>query len=325
MLALLLRRLLQTLLVLGTISLIAFVIQDHLGDPLRELSGQSVSIEERARLRHELGLDQPFALRYGHFIVRAIQGDLGNSYFFKEPALPLILARLPATLELVLGATLIVLLVSFPVGIFAAIRPRHPLSQIAMGITLVGVSIPVFLTAILAITLFSVELGWLPAQGRGELTALFGWDSGLFTLDGLKHLLLPAFTLASLLLPLFVRLIRAEMAAVLDQEYIKFAWAKGLAPSRIWWLHALKNTLLPVITVGGMQIGGMVAYAILTETIFQWPGVGALFLQSVNRADGPMVTAYLLVVGVIFVITSTLVDLLYGLVDPRVRLTGAAA
>lgn len=324
MLELLLRRLIQTLLVLGVISLIAFVIQEQLGDPLRELSGQSVSTEERTRLRHELGLDRPFALRYGQFVGRALRGDLGHSYFFKEPALPLILARLPATLELVLGATLIVLLISVPVGLFAAIRPRHPLSQLAMGLTLFGISVPVFIAAILGIMLFSVKLGWLPAQGRGELSAPFGWKSGLFTLDGVQHLLLPACTLASLLLPLFVRLIRAEMTAVLNQEYIKFAWAKGLAPGRIWWLHAFKNTLLPLITVGGMQIGGLVAYAILTETIFQWPGMGALFLQSVNRADGPVVTAYLLVVGVIFVITSTLVDLLYGLVDPRIELSGTA-
>lgn len=323
MIAFLIRRLLQAMVVMFVISLISFSIQDNLGDPLRELVGQSVSEEERQALRDELGLNDPFLVQYTRFASNALQGDLGTSYFFKEPALDVILKKLPATLELVFGATLIIVLLSVPLGVYSAIKPHSWFSKTVMGLSIVGISVPVFLTAIMGIFLFSVELNWLPSFGRGELEPLFGsWETGYLTRDGLAHLILPCFSLASIMLPLFIRLIRSEMMEVLQSEYVKYAWAKGLSPLRIYFLHALKNTMLPVITVGGVQIGTMVAYTILTETVFQWPGMGFLFLEAVNRVDTPLIVAYLIVVGAIFVITNTLVDLIYGLVNPTVKLTG---
>ena len=305
------------------ISFLSFSIQDQLGDPLRELVGQSVSEEIRNELREEMGLNDPFLVQYGRFLKNAVQGDLGTSYFFKRPALDVIMDKLPATIDLVIGATFWILLFSIPVGVFAAIRPHHWFSKVAMGISILGISVPVFLTAIFLIYIFAVELGWLPSYGRGDTVMLLGrWKTSLFTLDGLKHLLLPSISLASVILPLFVRMIRSEMMEVLETEYVKFAWAKGLHKRRIWMVHAFKNTLLPVITVGGVQLGIMVAYTILTETVFQWPGMGFMFLEAINRVDTPLIVAYLIIVGLIFVVTNTVVDIIYGMVNPMVKLTG---
>lgn len=323
MIAFFIKRFFQAVIVMFIISLISFSIQDNLGDPLRELVGQAVSEEERQALRDEMGLNDPFLVQYMRFAGKAIQGDLGNSYFFKEPALDVILKKFPATMELVMGATFIIVCLSVPLGVYSAIKPNSLFSKAVMGLSIIGISIPVFLTAIGLIYLFAIELGWMPSYGRGETVEILGfWDSGFFTKDGLEHLILPSFTLASIMLPLFIRLIRAEMMEVLQSEYVKFAWAKGISPRRIYFLHALKNTMLPVITVGGVQIGTMVAYTILTETVFQWPGMGFLFLEAVNRVDTPLIVAYLIVVGAIFVITNTLVDLIYGLVNPTVKLAG---
>ncbi len=323
MFAFLVRRLGQAVIVMLVISLLSFSIQDQLGDPLRELVGQSVSEEIRNELREEMGLNDPFMVQYGRFLKNAVQGDLGTSYFFKRPALDVIMDKLPATIDLVIGATFWILLFSVPVGVFAAIRPHHWFSKVAMGVSIVGISVPVFLTAIFLIYLFAVELGWLPSYGRGDTVMLLGrWKTSLFTLDGLKHLLLPSISLASVILPLFVRMIRSEMMEVLETEYVKFAWAKGLHKRRIWMIHAFKNTLLPVITVGGVQLGIMVAYTILTETVFQWPGMGFMFLEAINRVDTPLIVAYLIIVGLIFVITNTVVDIIYGMVNPMVKITG---
>lgn len=323
MLAFLIRRLGQAAVVMFVISLLSFSIQDELGDPLRELVGQSVSEETRQQLREEMGLNDPFLVQYWRFLGKAVQGDLGTSYFFKRPALDVILDKLPATIDLVIGATFWILLFSIPVGVFAAIHPDHWFTKLAMAFSIVGISIPVFLTAIFLIYLFAVELGWLPSYGRGETAVLFsGWETGFLTRDGLLHLILPSISLASVILPLFVRMIRSEMMEVLESEYVKFAWAKGLSRWRIWFLHAFKNTLLPVITVGGVQLGIMVAYTILTETVFQWPGMGFMFLEAINRVDTPLIVAYLIVVGLIFVITNTIVDIIYGLVNPTINLIG---
>ena len=316
------RRLIQAVIVMFVISVIGFSIQDNLGDPLREMVGQSVSEEERQALRDELGLNDPFLVQYGRFLGNAVQGDLGTSYFFKRPALEVIGDKFVATLELVIGATLIIVVVSVPVGVFCAIRPKSWFARATMTFSIVGISIPVFLTAIFCVYLFSVELGWMPSFGRGKTTAPLGWESGFFNVDGLVHLVLPCIALASIMLPLFIRLIRAEMMEVLQTEYVRFAWAKGLAPRRVWFLHALKNTMLPVITVGGVQVGTMLAYTILTETVFQWPGMGFLFLEAVNRVDTPLIIAYIIVVGLIFVVTNTVVDLIYTVVNPTVRITG---
>lgn len=323
MIAFLIRRLIQAVVVMLVISVLSFSIQNHLGDPLRELVGQSVSEEIRDALRTEMGLNDPFLVQYWRFLGNAVRGDLGTSYFFKRPALEVIMDKLPATVDLVIGATFWILVFSIPVGVFAAINPGHWFSRLSMGFSIVGISIPVFLTAIFLIYVFAVELGWLPSYGRGETVSLFGfWTTSLLTGDGLRHLLLPSISLASVILPLFVRMIRSEMMEVLETEYVKFAWAKGLSRRRVWMVHAFKNTLLPVVTVGGVQIGIMVAYTILTETVFQWPGMGFMFLEAINRVDTPLIVAYLIVVGLIFVITNTVVDIVYGLVNPMVRLAG---
>lgn len=323
MFAFLVRRLGQAAVVMLVISLLSFSIQDELGDPLQELVGQSVSEEIRQQLREELGLNDPFLAQYGRFLRNAVRGDLGVSYFFKRPALDVILDKLPATIDLVIGATFWILLFSIPVGVFAAIRPDHWFSKLAMGLSILGISVPVFLTAIFLIYVFAVRLGWLPAFGRGETVVVFGdWETCLLTRDGLAHLLLPSLSLASVILPLFVRLIRSEMMEVLESEYVRFAWAKGLGRRRVWFVHAFKNTLLPVITVGGVQLGIMVAYTILTETVFQWPGMGFMFLEAINRVDTPLIVAYLIVVGLIFVVTNTVVDIVYGMVNPMVKLVG---
>ncbi|OED46372.1 ABC transporter permease [Leisingera sp. S232] len=326
MFAYLAKRVIQAVAVMFVISLIAFAIQGNLGDPLRELVGQSVSEEVRQQLRDEMGLNDSFVTQYLRFAGNALQGDLGTSYFFKEPALDVILKKLPATLELVFGATLIIVGLSVPLGVYTAIKPDSILSRIIMGLSIVGISIPVFLTAILMIFVFSVEYGWLPSYGRGETVQVWGyWQTNFATADGWLHIILPSIALASIMLPLFVRLIRAEMMEVLQSEYVKYAKAKGINPWRIYFVHALKNTLLPVITVGGVQIGTMVAYTILTETVFQWPGMGFMFLEAVNRVDTPLIVAYLIVVGFIFVVTNTIVDLIYGLVNPTVNIARMGA
>ena len=295
---------------------------DELGDPLRELVGQSVSEEIRNELREELGLNDPFLVQYWRFLKNAVRGDLGTSYFFKRPALEVILDKLPATIDLVISASFWILLFSIPVACLRQFE-HHWISKLTMGLSILGISIPVFLTAIFLIQIFAVELGWAPSYGRGDTVVLFGfWETSLLTWDGLTHVLLPSISLASVILPLFVRMIRSEMMEVLETEYVKFAWAKGLSKPRIWIVHAFKNTLLPVITVGGVQLGIMVAYTILTETVFQWPGMGFMFLEAINRVDTPLIVAYLIVVGLIFVITNTIVDIIYGFVNPMVKLTG---
>jgi peptide/nickel transport system permease protein len=317
------KRIIQAIVVMLIISLIGFAIKHNFGDPVRELVGERVTPDERAQIRDRLGLNDPFLVQYGRFLVDALHGDLGRSFFFKRPVTEIILSKAPATLELVLCASLIVILLSVPMGIYSAIYPRRLLSRLIMGSSIVGVSIPVFLTAIMLIYIFSVELGWLPSFGRGETVRLFGfWDSGLLTRDGLLHLIMPSIALSSIMLPLFIRLIRSEMMEVLESEYVKFAWAKGLHPRRVWYVHAFKNTLLPVITVGGVQLGIMVAFTILTETVFQWQGMGSMFIESVSRADTALMVSYIVVVGAIFVVVNTLVDIIYGLVNPTVRVSG---
>ena len=321
----LVKRLYQAAIVMFVISLVAFAIQDNLGDPLREMVGQSVSQAEREVLRDELGLNDPFPTKYARFISNAVQGDLGTSYFFKKPAIEIIFNKLQATLELVLGAALIILVVAIPLGVYSAIKPKSIWTTIIMALSSLGISVPVFLTAIMLMYVFAIELNWPPSYGRGETVSIGGWQTGFLTKDGLLHLILPCLSLASIMLPLFIRLVRSEMLEALSSEYIKFAIAKGLPMRKVYYQHALKNTMLPVITVGGVQIGTMVAYTILTETVFQWPGTGFLFLEAINRVDTPLVTAYVIFVGLIFVVTNTIVDLLYGVVNPTVNITGKGA
>lgn len=305
------------------ISFIGFALKQNVGDPVRELTGISVSAAERDAIREKLGLNDPFLIQYGRFLKGAVlEGNIGQSFFYKKPAMEVILSKAPATIELVMCCTVLIVILSIPMGIYSAIYPRRLLSRLIMGLSTIGVSVPIFLIAILLIYVFAIELNWLPSYGRGETVNLWGWESGLLTMDGLRHLILPTTALTALMLPLFVRLIRSEMMEVLQTEYVKFAWAKGLPRMRIWFVHAFKNTLLPVITVGGVQIGTMIAFTILTETVFQWGGLGFLFLEAVERADTSLLVAYLIFVGIIFVVVNTAVDIIYGLVNPMVRITG---
>lgn len=323
MFAFIVRRVLQAIVVMLIISFIGFALKQNVGDPVRELTGISVSAAERDAIREKLGLNDPFLIQYGRFIKGAVlEGNIGQSFFYKKPAMEVIVSKAPATLELVLVCSVLIVVLSIPMGIYSAIYPKRLLSRLIMGFSTIGVSVPIFLIAILLIYVFSIKLGWLPSYGRGETVNVWGWESGLLTVDGLQHLLLPATALTALMLPLFVRLIRSEMMEVLETEYVKFAWAKGLPRVRIWFVHAFKNTLLPVITVGGVQIGTMIAFTILTETVFQWGGLGFLFLEAVERADTSLLVAYLIFVGVIFVVVNTVVDIIYGLVNPMVRITG---
>ncbi len=322
MIAFIVRRVAQAVLVMFIISIVGFAIKHNVGDPVRMITGISVSEAEREELREEMGLKDPILTQYWRFLKNAAQGDLGTSYFYHKPATRVILEKAPATIELVFVSSLIIVFLSVPLGVFAAIYPKNWFSRLVMGGSIIGVSIPVFLTAIVLVYIFSVELGWLPSFGRGETVNIYGWESGLVTWDGIKHLILPAVSLSSIMLPLFIRLIRSEMMEVLESEYIKFAWAKGLKPKRIWMIHAFKNTLLPVITVGGVQLGITIAFTILTETVFQWQGLGFLFMEAVERSDTSLLVAYLVFVGLVMVVVNTLVDIIYGWINPQVRITG---
>jgi len=323
MFAFIIRRIIQSIIVMLVISLVGFSIQHSIGDPVRDLVGERVTPAEREEIRDRLGLNDPFYEQYFRFVKNACKGDLGLSFFYKKPALEVIISKAPATLELVIVTSFILIIVSIPAGIYCAIFPKRLLSRFAMAFSTIGVAIPVFLTAIALIYLFAVELNWLPSYGRGETVNIGGWwESGLLTWDGITHLILPSVSLSSIMLPLFIRLIRAEMMEVLETEYIQFAWAKGLHNKRVWFIHAFKNTLLPVITVFGVQLGIMFAFTILTETVFQWQGMGFMFLEAVERSDTSLLVAYLVVVGVIFVVVNTVVDIIYGTVNPMVRIAG---
>ncbi len=322
MFAFIVRRIIQAIIVMLVISLVGFSIQHQIGDPIRDLVGQRVTPAEREVIRDQLGLNDPFYIQYARFVKNACQGDLGLSFFYKKPALEVIVSKAPATIELVIVTAFIIIVLSIPAGIYSAIYPKSWFSRIVMAASTIGVAIPVFLTAIALIYLFAVELNWLPSFGRGETVNIWGWESGFFTWDGLKHLVLPSISLSSIMLPLFIRLVRAEMMEVLETEYIKFAWAKGLHRQRVWYIHSFKNTLLPVITVFGVQLGILFAFTILTETVFQWQGMGFMFLEAVERSDTSLLVAYLVVVGAIFVVVNTIVDIVYGFVNPMVRITG---
>jgi peptide/nickel transport system permease protein len=305
------------------ILIIAFAVKNALGDPLREILGEAVPEAQREELRRELGLDAPWPVQLARYLGGAVTGDLGTSTIYKRPTLEVILAKFPASFELVLGASLIVLLFSVPAGVYCAVRPRARGARLILSLSAFGISIPVFLTGIFLITLFSVWLGWFPAFGRGETVRLGFWETGLLTADGLKHLILPALTLSSIMLPLFIRLVRGAMLDELGHDYVRTARAKGASHLRVWLAHALRNALLPLVAVGGLQVGTLIAYTLLTETVFQWPGMGFLFLEAVTRADIPLITTYLVFVGLLFVITNTIVDIVSLMLDPRISLEGA--
>jgi peptide/nickel transport system permease protein len=323
MLAFILRRLLQAIVVMLTVAFLAFMLFQYVGDPVTSLLGQDATQEQREQLRRDLGLDQPFPVQFAKFVGNAVRGEFGLSLRQGRKVSTLIAERFPATLELALAAAVIALAVGVPLGVYAALRRGTFGSQVAMTLSLLGVSLPTFLIGILLILVFAVMLKWLPSFGRGDTVVLFGseaWTTGLLTWDGWKHLVLPAITLSVFQLALILRLVRAEMLEVLRTDYVKFARARGLEDRAVYFGHALKNTLVPVITITGLQLGSLIAFAIITETVFQWPGMGFLFIQAVQFADVPVMAAYLCLIALIFVLVNLAVDLLYFAVDPRLRL-----
>jgi len=324
MLAFILRRLAQAVIVMLTVAFIAFMLFQYVGDPVTNLLGQDATPQQRAQLRADLGLDRPFPLQFARFVVNAVQGEFGLSLRQGRKVSSLIVERLPATLELSTCAALIALGFGIPMGVFAALRRGSFLSQAMMTLSLLGVSLPTFLIGILLILVFAVTLKWLPSFGRGEVASLGSWTSGLLTVDGWKHLILPSITLALFQLALIMRLVRSEMLEVLRSDYIKFARARGLPNRLVYFGHALKNTLVPVMTITGLQLGSLIAFAIITEQVFQWPGMGLLFIQAVTFADIPVMAAYLCLISLIFVAINLVVDLLYFAVDPRLRIERAA-
>ena len=324
MLAFVLRRLFQALIVMLTVAFIAFMLFQYVGDPVTNLMGQDATVEQLEQLRRDLGLDQPFVLQFGHFIGNAVQGEFGISLRQGRKVSSLLIERFPATVELALVSAVIGLLLGIPLGVYAALRRGKVMSQVVMTGSLLGVSLPNFLIGILLILLFAVILKWLPSFGRGDVVAIGGFTTGLLTVDGWKHLVLPSLTLALFPMALVLRLVRAEMLEVLRTDYIKFARARGLPDQMVYFGHALKNTLVPVITIAGLQLGGIIAFAIVTETVFQWPGMGLLFIQAVQFADIPVMAAYLCLIALVFVTINLVVDLLYFVVDPRLRVERSA-
>lgn len=319
MLVHLLRRLGQSVLVLLAVSFISFLVFRHIGDPTISLLGEDATIADRTALIAQLGFDRPVPEQYVRYLGNVLQGDLGVSYRLKRPVAELIAERLPATLELALVAAVFAVMGGIALGVYTAIKRDSAVSRAIMTVSLVGVSLPTFLIGIGLIYLFAVELRWLPSFGRGETVQLGAWNTGLLTASGWASLILPALTLGLYKLTLIMRLVRAEMLEVLRSDYIRFGRARGLRERDLHYGHALRNTLIPVITITGLQIGSLIAFAIVTETVFQWPGVGLLFISSIQGVDVPVVAAYLMLIALLYVTINLVVDLLYVLVDPRLR------
>ncbi len=315
-------RVLQAIPVLLVVGLVSFALFDYVGDPVSIILGQDHTEAQRLELVRQLGLDQPFFIQFAHYLWTALHGQFGISYRLAQPVSRLIAERAPATLELALTATILAIAIGIPMGVYTGIHRDTWFSRLFMALSLIGVSLPVFLVGILLILIFSVTLDWLPSFGRGDVVAVGSWwTTGFLTLSGLRALILPSITLGLFQMTLILRLVRAEMLEVLRTDYIRFARARGLTNRSIYFTHALKNTLVPVITIIGLQFGGLVAFSLVTETVFQWPGLGLLLVQSVAVADIPVMSAYLLLISLVFLTINLVVDLLYYAVDPRLRMT----
>ncbi len=308
---------------MAAVSAISFSLFNFVGDPVNNMVGQDATREQRVEIRQKLGLDDPVLTQYTRFIGNVLQGDFGLSYRIKRPVSTLILERLPATLELVFVSALIALVVGIGLGVYTGIKRDTWVSRTVMAVSLVGVSLPTFIIGIALIYLFAVHLRWLPSSGRSGTIELGFWKTSLLSIDGWRAIILPAITLSLFQLTMILRLVRAEMLEVMRADYIKFARARGLAERSIYFVHALRNTLVPVITVIGLNIGGLIAYSVITETVFQWPGTGLMFIQSVDFVDVPIMAAYLIFVALLFVVINLVVDILYFVVDPRIRLGGS--
>ena len=308
---------------MAAVSAISFSLFNFVGDPVNNMVGQDATREQRVEIRQQLGLDDPVLTQYTRFIGNVLQGDFGLSYRIKRPVSTLILERLPATLELVFVSALIALVVGIGLGVYTGIKRDTWISRIVMSVSLVGVSLPTFIIGIALIYLFAVHLRWLPSSGRSGAIDLGFWKTSLLSVDGWRAIVLPAITLSLFQLTMLLRWVRAEMLEVMRADYIKFARARGLAERSIYFVHALRNTLVPVITVIGLNIGGLIAYSVITETVFQWPGTGLMFIQAVDFVDVPIMAAYLIFVALLFVVINLIVDILYFVVDPRIRLGGS--
>ena len=314
-----LNRAAQALLVMLVAAGVAFALFQHVGDPVNNMVGQQATEADRTALRAELGLDDPALLQFARFVGNAVQGEFGLSYRLGQPVAEVIAERLPATLELSLVAVLFALGIGIPLGVYTGLNGRRPLSQAMLVVSLIGVSLPTFLIGIVLVLVFSVWLGWLPSFGRGDVVQLGWWSTGLLTADGLRALVLPGVTLGLFQMTLIMRLVRAEMMEVLRLDYIKFARARGIQDRAINFSHALKNTLVPVITVAGLQLGNIIAFSIIVETVFQWPGMGLLIIQAIQFADITVMAAYIVIIAALFVAINFVVDMMYFVVDPRVR------
>ncbi|MFT8244659.1 ABC transporter permease [Roseomonas sp. BN140053] len=320
----LLRRLIQAALVMLAMSVIVFVGVYAIGDPVEILISPDADQAERARAVAALGLDQPLWWQYLAFLGNALRGDLGRSFVFNEPALQLILQRMPATLELALGATFLALLVGVPLGLYAGLRPKSPISSGIMAGSILGFSLPTFWVGLMLIMVFAVQLGWLPSTGRGETVTVLGMRWSFLTRDGLAHMAMPALNLALFKISLVVRLTRAGVRETMLMDFVKFARAKGLTPRRVVMVHVFKNILIPVVTVVGLELGSTIAFSVVTESVFAWPGMGKLIIDSINVLDRPVIVAYLMIIVMMFIVINLVVDLMYSMLDPRVRLEGKA-
>ncbi len=320
MLVFIIRRLLQTVLVLAVTSLLVFGGLFVVGDPVEVLVNPDADVVEKDRARAAMGLDKPLVAQYGIFVSNAVQGDLGKSFVYGKSALEVIIERLPATLELALVAMVLSILIGIPLGLYAGLKPKSPIAKGIMAISIVGFSLPTFWVGLLLIMLFAVQLGWLPASGRGPVTEFLGLNLSIWHWDGLKHALLPALNLALFKLSLIIRLTRAQVRENVLLDYIKFARAKGLKRSRVLGVHLLKNILIPLVTVIGLELGSVIAFAIVTESVFAWPGMGKLVIDSIFQLDRPVVVAYLMITVLLFIMINLVIDVLYSILDPRVRL-----
>lgn len=319
-----LRRLIQSGIVLLAVAMIAFLMFRFIGDPVSQMVGQETTLAERAELRDKLGLNDPVPVQFVRFVWRAASGDFGISYQMGQPVDRLLAERLPATLELSMFAMVIACLIGVPMGVYTGLHPKRWLSRVFLVVSLIGISLPTFFTGIMLILVFGVELGLLSTFGRGDTVRIGWWTTGLLTLSGWKSIIMPAFTLGLFQMTFIMRLVRSEMMEVMRTDFIKFARARGISEYKINFGHALRNTLVPVMTIVGMQLGSIIAFGIITESVFQWPGVGLLFLQAISTADIPIMSTYLLLVAVLFVVINLAVDLLYYVIDPRLNTSNTA-
>ena len=324
MTAFILRRSLQSIVVLFVMSILVFIGVNLVGDPVDMLINPEADQEEIERVIKDLGLDRPVTEQYWYFLLNAFKGDRGKSSVFGEPALKLIIQRMPATFELAIFSLLIAIIFGIPLGVYAGLKPNSRVSKTIMAGSILGFSMPTFWVGIILIMFFAVHLGWLPSAGRGELGTFLGITSSIFTLDGLSHIFLPAFNLALFKLSSVIRLARAGTREIILQDYIKFARAKGLSETRVINVHLLKNILIPIVTIIGLEFGSLIAFSTVTETVFAWPGMGKLIIEAIYNLDRPIVVAYLMIIVFIFVVLNLIVDITYSVLDPRVRIKGEA-